>query len=203
MARSAWWVPWAGYGALAALGAGLAWLLHGQVLHAPDGPRFSTDLRLAQLGGLALAALVTLLTVLCTRWLVSHTAWARKLRGTLRAALFGASRQRLLLLALAAAVAEELFFRAALLPWIGVCASSLIFGLLHVSSRDSYLGWMLWASLMGAVFGALFIGSGNLLAPIVAHAAINYENMRYLCSFDPTGIDTRRKSTHGTRVRRL
>ena len=56
---------------------------------------------------------------------------------------------------------------------------------------------------MGAVFGALFIGSGSLLAPIVAHAAINYENMRYLCSFDPTGIERSQKPTHGTRVRRL
>lgn len=203
MARSAWWLPWAVYGPLAALGAGLAFLLHGQVLSAPHGPRFSDEPSLALVDGLALAALVTLVTVVSTRLLVRHTTWARKLHGTLRAALFGATRQRLLLLAVASSVAEELFFRAALLPWIGLLASSVVFGLLHVSSRETYVGWMLWASLMGAVFGALFIGSGGLLAPIVAHAAINYENMRYLCSFDPTGIDVRRTPTHGPRVRRL
>ncbi|MEY4511236.1 MAG: hypothetical protein RLZZ450_3358 [Pseudomonadota bacterium] len=203
MGRSAWWLPWAVYGPLAALGAGLAYLLHGQVLHAPRGPRFSDHPSLALFGGLALAALVTLITVVSTRWLVARTTWARKLHGTLRAALLGATPQRLLLLAVASSVAEELFFRAALLPWIGLFASSLVFGLLHVSSRETYLGWMLWASLMGAVFGVLFVGSGGLLAPIVAHAAINYENMRYLCSFDPTGIDRSQKPTHGPRARRL
>jgi membrane protease YdiL (CAAX protease family) len=203
MGRSVWWLPWAVYGPLAALGAALAWFLHGQVLRAPPGPRFLADGQLAQLVGMALALLVTWVTLGTTRWLVTHTRWARTLHGTLRAALFGATPQRLLLLAVCSAVAEELFFRAALLPLVGVFASSLIFGLLHVSARETYLGWMLWASLMGAVFAGLFLGSGTLLAPIVAHAAINYENMRYLCAFDPTEVDIRRKPAHAPRTRRL
>jgi uncharacterized protein len=203
MGRSAWWLPWAVYGPLAALGAALAWLLHGQVLTAPAGPRLASGARAAQLGGLALALLVALVTIVSTRWLVARTRWARTLHASLRGALLGATRGRLLLLALSSAVAEELVFRAALLPLVGMFVSSLIFGLLHVSSRETYLGFMLWASLMGLIFAALFVGSGSLLAPVVAHAAINFENMRYVCAVDPRSLDTRQKTLHGVRVRRL
>jgi membrane protease YdiL (CAAX protease family) len=203
MGRSAWWLPWAVYGPLAALGAALAWLLHGQVFGAPAGPRLSSDPSSSALQGMVLALLVTLATVLSTRWLVRHTRWARRLHKTLRGHLLGATPQRLVVLAGSSALAEELVFRAALLPTIGVFASSLVFGLLHVSSRETYFGWMLWASLMGLVFAALFVYSGTLLAPIVAHAAINYGNMRYVCAFDPSHIGARPGTSRDARSRRL
>lgn len=188
MGRSAWWLPWAVYGPLACLGAGLSWLTRGTVLSAPPGPRFSDERWSALALGIVLAILVTALTVQGTRWLVARTRWARTLRDSLRSALVGATRSRLLVLAGLSAVAEELFFRAALMPWLGVLLSSLVFGLLHVSARETYLGWMLWASLMGLIFAGLFVGSGSLLAPMVAHATINYENMQYLCSSAPSGL---------------
>jgi uncharacterized protein len=188
MGRSAWWLPWAVYGPLAALGAGLSWLTRGAVVSAPPGPRFSGSAWAALILGLGLALIVTALTIRGTRWLVARTRWARTLRDSLRSALIGASRSRLLVLAILSALAEELFFRAALMPWLGVAASSLVFGLLHVSARDTYLGWALWASVMGLVFAGLFVGSGSLLAPVLAHATINYENMQYLCSSAPSGL---------------
>jgi hypothetical protein len=188
MGRSAWWLPWAVYGPLAAVGAVLSWLTRGAVLSAPPGPRFGNGLWSSQLFGLGAALLVTALTLRGTRWLVARTRWARTLRDSLRSALIGASRSRLLVLAVLSAVAEELFFRAALMPWLGVAISSLVFGLLHVSARETYLGWMVWASLMGLVFAGLFVGSGSLLAPVLAHATINYENMQYLCSSAPSGL---------------
>ena len=199
------WLPWAVYGPLAALGAALSWLQRGQVLTAPTGgPRLSADASTSQLLGLAIAFAVTLLTVLATRWLVRRTRWARSLQGTLRAALLGASSRRLLLLALSSSMAEELLFRAALLPTIGVLASSLIFGALHISpSRDAQLPWMLWATLMGVVFGLLFVASGSLLAPLFAHAAINYENMHYVCNAQPTATARPRPNPHGERWRQL
>ncbi|HEY6880833.1 MAG TPA: CPBP family intramembrane glutamic endopeptidase [Polyangiales bacterium] len=191
MGRSAWWLPWAVYGPLAALGAALSWFSRGAVLSAPPGPRFSDEGWYAQLLGLGLALLVTVLTIHSTRWLVARTRWARTLRDSLRSALIGATRPRLFVLATLSAVAEELFFRAALMPWLGVAVSSLLFGLLHVSARETYLGWMLWASVMGLVFACLFLGSGSLLAPMLAHATINYENMQYLCSSAPSGLTLR------------
>ena len=214
MGRAPWWLPCAVYGPLAALGAGWSWLSRGSVLSAPPAPRFTDEPLSAALIGIALALLVTALTVLATRWLVAKTRWARALHATFRGALYGATSSRLLLLALSSAVAEELFFRAALLPslargtarsdpWLGLFASALIFGFVHISRGETYLGWALWASLMGIVFGLLFLASGSLLAPIVAHAAINYENMQYVCSYDPTVADSGRSSAQGAPFRRL
>ena len=176
------WLPWAVYGLLAALGVALAWLQRGQVLTAPTAGDLLGEPATALWLGLALSLLVTALTLWSTRWLVEHTRWARSLHGSLRGVSLGSSSRRLLLLALSSALAEELFFRAALLPMVGLWASSALFGALHVSSsRAALVPWMLWAALMGAVFGLLFLGSGSLLPPLLAHAAINYGNMRYLC----------------------
>jgi membrane protease YdiL (CAAX protease family) len=72
-----------------------------------------------------------------------------------------------------AAVGEELFFRGLLLPWIGLVPSSLLFGLLHVSSRESWLYYGLTAAVIGAGFGLLFLWTGSLVAPMIAHAAYN------------------------------
>ena len=191
MARSPWWLPWAIYTPLGALGAALSFMSRGAVVTAPPGARFAATPWQATLLGVVAALVVTAVTVWSTRVLVAHAAWARRLHVTLRCALLGTPPARLAVLAGCAAVAEELFFRAALLPWLGVALSSLVFGLLHVSPRATYLGWMLWASVMGVVFAWLFLWSGSLLPPIVAHAAINYGNMQYLVRFDPTEADSR------------
>ncbi len=38
---------------------------------------------------------------------------------------------------------------------------------------------------MGALFGALYAGTGLLLAPIAAHATVNYLNLRFLEAYAP------------------
>jgi membrane protease YdiL (CAAX protease family) len=43
--------------------------------------------------------------------------------------------------------------------------------------------------VMGALFGVLYEASGTLLAPVLAHALINYENMQYIIHYDPTPLD--------------
>jgi uncharacterized protein len=203
MGRSPWWLPWAVYVVLGGAGVGLAWGHRGAVWSAPAGPRFVQSPLVAQALGLAAALVVVLLTVRSTRLLVARTRWARTLHVYLRGVLLGTSAARLLGLACASAVAEELLFRAALLPMCGLVASSLTFGLLHVSSRETRLGWMFWAALMGLVFGVLYVGSGSLLPPILAHAAINYENMQYICSYDPTPLDTRGPGLQSVGSRRV
>lgn len=203
MGRSPGWLPWALYLLLAALGAAVSWAYRGAIFAAPPGPRFADDPLTSLLVGYGLAVTAVVLTVRSTRTLVSRTRWARALHVHLRGLLLGNSGPRLLALALASSVAEELFFRAAVLPFCGLLLSSVLFGLLHVSPRETVVGWMTWATLMGAVFGMLFVGSGTLLAPILAHAAINYENMQYICNYDPTPLDTRRSSPQGASSRRL
>ncbi|MDB4974340.1 MAG: hypothetical protein JWN48_2681 [Myxococcaceae bacterium] len=197
------WLPWSVYGALGALGAALSWYQRGEVWRAPSGLRLSRDPGMAELLGVGLALLVTAVTVLSTRWLVEHAAWARALHTTLRGPLLGASAGRLLLLATLASCAEEVFFRAALFPSLGLFESSLVFGALHIAPRAVYLPWMLWATLMGVLFALLFVASGSLLAPLLAHAAINFQNMRYLRGFEPTGAERLSLPPHRERWRRL
>ena len=51
--------------------------------------------------------------------------------------------------------------------WLAAAAAGLLFGAGHWLSAS----YALLASLIGAYLGILFLVSGNLLAPIVAHAA--------------------------------
>jgi membrane protease YdiL (CAAX protease family) len=84
-----------------------------------------------------------------------------------------------LALSLNAGVSEELFFRL-LLPLLFVlvagkaliafAAASVVFGFAHL-----YQGWLgiLATGLVGAVFAALYLWSGNLIVPMALHAAID------------------------------
>lgn len=203
MGRSPWWLPWVIYCPLALLGGGLSWVQRGAVFTAPSAPAFASDPRAALGLGFVLALALVGLTLFATRVLVARTRWARTLHLDLRAALFGASKRRLLALALASAVGEELFFRGALVPLCGVAVSAVLFGALHYSSRANYAGFMAWATLMGLAFGALFLGSGSLWPAIFAHAAINFENMKYICRHAPTPLDSAPRAPQRAWLRRL
>ena len=83
-------------------------------------------------------------------------------------------------LAVLSGFAEEAFFRGALQPRLGWLAASLAFGLAHYAPRRSLLPWTGFALLAGLLLGALFAATGNLVAPIAAHIAINAVNLRRL-----------------------
>ena len=72
-------------------------------------------------------------------------------------------------IALLAAFGEELLFRGALQPLIGLVPAALIFGLLHATS----LPHIVLASLLGLWLGLLYQWSGSLWPPIVAHLALD------------------------------
>ncbi|MGL4463449.1 MAG: zinc-binding dehydrogenase [Planctomycetia bacterium] len=100
----------------------------------------------------------------------------------------GASLWELALVAVAAGVGEELFFRgflqAALADWIGVAPAlllaSVIFGLFHpITPLNAAI-----VTLIGLYFGALWIWTGGLLAPIVVHAAYDFVALVYLLRVD-------------------
>jgi uncharacterized protein len=74
-------------------------------------------------------------------------------------------------------LSEELLFRGVMLPefgrnWEGIIISSLCFGALHLSGWKQW-PYMLWACVIGVVFGYSAVWSGNLLVPIVAHCLTN------------------------------
>ncbi len=83
-----------------------------------------------------------------------------------------------------AGVGEELLFRAVLqeafgkwLPvWGAIAAAALLFGLLHAVTPT----YAVLAGLVGAYLGWVYHSTGNLLAPIVAHALYDFVALVYL-----------------------
>jgi uncharacterized protein len=78
-----------------------------------------------------------------------------------------------------AGVGEEVLFRGAVQPELGLIATSLVFGALHTAGRATVaLG--IYAACMGALLGWLTIATGGLLAPIVAHMVYDALAISYL-----------------------
>lgn len=79
----------------------------------------------------------------------------------------------LILISVLSGVGEEVLFRGALLPLLGLVVSSVLFGLLHIGPDRRYLLWTAWAMVVGLLFGLLYEWTGGLIAPVVAHATHN------------------------------
>ncbi|GBF78873.1 CPBP family intramembrane glutamic endopeptidase [Aphanothece sacrum] len=74
-------------------------------------------------------------------------------------------------------LSEELLFRGVMLPALGfnltaVIISSLVFGILHLSSIQQW-PYVVWATIVGFVLGYSALITGNLVVPIVAHILTN------------------------------
>jgi predicted enzyme related to lactoylglutathione lyase len=99
----------------------------------------------------------------------------------------------LALLAALAGLGEEALFRGVLQPWLGgvvspwtaVVLTGILFGALHPVSP----AYVLLAGLAGAYFGALLVLTGNLLAPIVAHAGYDFVALLVLARLKSPGDD--------------
>lgn len=89
----------------------------------------------------------------------------------------------LLVLSLAAGLGEELLFRgliqrglAGWLPdWVALVLASVLFGLAHPITRT----YIVLAGAIGGYLGWTWMVSGNLVVPIVAHAAYDFAALWY------------------------
>lgn len=79
----------------------------------------------------------------------------------------------LILISVFSGVGEEVFFRGAVQQEFGLVVASVIFGLVHLGPDRRYIAWTASAVAAGFLFGWLYIVTGGLLAPIIAHAAHN------------------------------
>jgi membrane protease YdiL (CAAX protease family) len=132
---------------------------------------------LGDVGAGALAAGI----VIALSWEVTRrSVWGRALAEALGQLLGPLSLRTCLLLAAVSGVAEEAFFRGSLQPRVGLVWASLLFGLAHFAPRRELLPWTLFSVAAGFLLGFLFEATGNLVAPIVAHVAINAVNLRLL-----------------------
>lgn len=92
------------------------------------------------------------------------------------------------LISLIAGIGEEMLFRGLMQHgltawlggaaglWVGLAASSLVFGLAHAVTRT----YAVLATLAGFYLGGLFLLTDNLLAPIATHAVYNFLTLAYL-----------------------
>ncbi len=179
-----------------AVSGGLSMLIAGLLLvrmraftrHPPvDEPAALRDPRTwrdAVLTGLALVAASALLTELLS--LAGDVPDPGNMK--LLEALYAANPLWLILVAVVLApLAEELLFRRILFgrllaagrPWIGLVATSLLFGLLHEPPLGSDHPWLMHAgllgfyALMGAAFAWLHRRTGTWWAAVAAHAVNN------------------------------
>jgi membrane protease YdiL (CAAX protease family) len=90
----------------------------------------------------------------------------------------------LFVIAFLAGLGEEMLFRGVLqavfaqeMPFVwALLLASVLFGLLHAIT----LGYALLATLLGAYLGLVWVWTGNLLAPVVAHFLYDFVALVYL-----------------------
>ncbi len=154
--------------------AALAWsMARGDgPLPTPAGVSFARHLTGAAVG------LAAGLLVVTADWLsVRLFTWARRLEDEFRKILGPLSAGQVIFLAATSSVAEEVFFRGAMQPTLGLTLTALVFGLAHIGPTRIYLPWTLMAIGMGFVLGWLFTWTSTLLAPIACHLMINAVNL--------------------------
>jgi membrane protease YdiL (CAAX protease family) len=70
--------------------------------------------------------------------------------------------------------AEELFFRGAIQPLIGILPTSIIFAVLHMGFFHRLLPYGVYTFLLSLILGYLFMRTGSLLSPISCHFSIDF-----------------------------
>ena len=153
-------------------GSRWAWSLDEPWLLAPFWVRLSISLALGFVSALAVVAV--------TPRLVERSRWARALHSQLKEVIAPLCPGEITALALASGFAEEVFFRGAMQPVLGLLATSLIFGAFHFGPREAFPAWAFWAFVIGVVFGSIFELTGVLWGPVLAHVWINQRNMMFI-----------------------
>lgn len=85
-----------------------------------------------------------------------------------------------LVLALMSGVAEELLFRGALWPHLGLWGTTFLFGLVHFVPKRALIGYPLFALAGGFLLGLLRRGGGSVLPPMLAHVIVNAMNLAWI-----------------------
>ncbi len=153
-------------------GGRLAWSLEPSALSAPYAMRLVLSLGLGSALAIAVVAITPILS--------ERTQWARALHAELEGLISPLSTKEITILALSSGLAEEMFFRGAMQPVLGLLFTSAVFGAVHVGPRKVLLAWTTWAFVMGLSFGSIFELTGVIWGPVLAHVWINQRNMTFI-----------------------
>jgi CAAX protease family protein len=127
---------------------------------------------------LGLGVALAIVVLLVTGPLMSRQSAMRWLAFEIRALIGPVNAGTALILALMSGGAEELFFRGAMQPVLGLTLTSVAFGLLHIGPDRRFLAWTAFAIILGFLFGGIVVITGNLLGPMVGHILVNAVNLR-------------------------
>ncbi len=83
-------------------------------------------------------------------------------------------------LALLSGFAEELLFRGALWPQLGLVGTSVFFGLCHTLPVRALAGYPIFAFFAGLLFGITREHSGSIWPAVLAHTTVNALNLAWL-----------------------
>jgi uncharacterized protein len=175
----------AAYGLLAAVSLAVALWLRGDAPWSYPTPYWSLPAGEALVTSALLGILLALVVIAWTRWSVARYRWATNLHRELRPFARTLRPGEVFGLACLSSLGEELFFRALLLPWLGLPLASLLFALAHQLRGPSRWVWVLWAGMVGAAFGGVFVATGSLLGSLLAHGLINGINLLFLQRYNP------------------
>lgn len=159
--------------------AGLAAVLYGTLFLAAVVFSALRDRNLSMLGGspflsLCVGGVTACGTVALSIFLYRLSPVVQTLSDELAPRLVdGASKSELILVSVFSGVGEEAFFRGALQPELGLVATSVLFGALHVVPERRFFVWTLLSVGAGFLFGFLYERTGGLLAPTTAHVLHN------------------------------
>ncbi len=136
--------------------------------------------------GILVGLLVGLGIVFASRMAFFRFEWARALHRDFRGLLMPLGDREIIVLAAASSIGEEMFFRGAMLPVLGLVGSSAVFALLHIGlpPRVRHLPWTISSFVAGVVFGALYLWTGDLTGAVVAHFTVNFLNLRHVAQYD-------------------
>ena len=153
-------------------------LLLGLVFRQPATADLAWD-PVAILVGISAAAFMVVLVFVTLRCPIGPIAHIKDfLIRELLPMLAGCTWAEIGLVCVVAGIGEEMLFRGvvqgalakSLGPATGVVIGSILFGLCHPISRT----YVVLAGLLGGFLGILWLLSGNLLAPIVAHGVYDF-----------------------------
>lgn len=124
--------------------------------------------------GTALAAGLCLAVVVALSSRIYFDSFAREITEEFFRPFFANTTNRDVgLLSALPGLGEELLFRGALQPLIGIIPTSIVFGFLHTGFSRRLLPYSVWTTAVGFLLGALYIWTGNIWGSIVAHTLIN------------------------------
>ena len=157
------------YGAFAAVGIGISAYGHHNlrtILSVPAQPTEAGKLLAAGLLGAGIL------------WVLSKSfEWSfrsyRMIKAAMVQVLGRCTVPVAIYLAFASSVGEELLFRGAIQPTLGIGMTALLFGLLHIGPSGNLSTWSIWAVAAGGLLGYMFDQTQSLWPPLITHFAVN------------------------------